>query len=468
MNANRSKPGLRPAYIALLLLISCSLCAQKDTLLSLAKALETASANYGAVKIKELYTQSASESRKAANREYIPALKLHGQVDYATANSVPGTYFPYGIVVPISGGISAKNNFNPVYGSIGMAYFEWAPFSFGAYAARVKESDLRLQIAGADAEQEKFYNLVYVTQAYLDALVATRLRELQEKNLERLQVVKNVVTNSAKNGLKAGVDSSFANAEVARAKLNVLEAQKGEAEQKRNLAMLMGIPTADFRLDTATFFRSLPQTGASVNSDVNSNPILKMYAARQGYSEMREKEIFRNYFPKISLLGIASGRGSGISYNGQYDESFNGGTGPSRFNYGVGLAATFNILDYPRMKAEQSAERYLSQAAKTELEERTLDLKNDLVLANEKLRISAAQMKEVPSEYAAALDFYNQKLAMYQSGLTTIIDLSQSLYNLSRAEADNAIARDAVWKALLLKAAVSGDFNLFLTNIKSK
>jgi outer membrane protein TolC len=456
-------------FIVFFLCHTGNLCAQENKdLLSLSKAIETADANYGAVKAKDFYVKAQEENIKQVRREYLPSLKLHEQVNYATANSVTGTYFPSGVVVPISGGINRANNFNPVYGSLGMGYLEWAPFSFGQFKAKVDESKIKLSLYSADAEQEKFFNHIYVTQAYLDALVASRLRTLQLKNLERTLIVHDVVRLTALNGLRAGVDTSFLNAEVARARINVMEAEKNEAEQRKNLADLMGVETAANQLDTTTFFLAVPSSTAAISPDITTNPLLKLYIAQRDLSANREKEIFRNYFPKLSLLGVASGRGSGILYNGTYDESFSGGTAMSRFNYGGAITCTFNILDYPRMRSEQAAERYKTEAAKTQLDEKTLDLKNDLTLANEKLRIALEQMKQVPIQYQSALDFYNQKLAMYKNGLATIIDLSQALYNLSRAEADNAISRDAVWKALLLRASVSGDFTSFLNNIKTK
>jgi outer membrane protein TolC len=434
--------------------------------LTLSKALETAAANYGEIRSKDLYTKAQEENIRQVKRQYLPALILHGQMDYATANSVPGSYFSFGFST--SGSIDNANNYTPVYGAVGMGAIQWVPFSFGQYKAKLQESDLQFQLAGADAEQELFYNKIYVTQAYLDVLVASRLKDLQIKNLKRMLIVHDVISQNAKNGLRPGVDTSFANSEVSRARLNVLDAEKNEAEQRNRLAKLMGVEVTDFKLDTSVFFVAAPKLALAQGIDVSANPILKIYAAREGLSAVREKEIFRNYFPKITVLGVTDGRGSGIRYDGHYDESFSGGTQLSRFNYGVGLACTFNILDYPRMKAEQNAQKFRTDAAKTELESQTLDLKNELNLANNKLRISLEQLKQAPVQFISASDFYRQKLAMYTTGLANIVDLSQALYNLSRAEADNAFAHDGVWKALLLKASVTGDFNLFMNSVNTK
>jgi outer membrane protein TolC len=451
---------LRLAFLGIALLTSSVAESQTEPgSLTLSKALEIAASNYGKVLAKNFYVKAQEENLKMVKREYIPALKLHGQLDYATANSLAGTYFPYGFST--SGGRNNANNFNPVYGAVGAGYLEWTAFSFGQYRARVHEADLKFKISSADAEQESFYNKVYVTQAYLDALIGIRLKELQQKNLDRALIVRSVVVENTKSGLRPGVDTSFVNAEVSRARLNLLEAERNEDEQRRNLSNLMGIALNTFKLDTALFFQRLPIMPSTNVADVSANPILKIYTARQSLSEMRRKEIFRNYFPKVSVLGIANGRGSGISNNGAYDYSF-GGTILTRFNYGGGITCTFNILDYPRMKAEQTAERFRTDAAKAELDEETINLNNESAFADQKLTIALEQMKEAPFQYASASDFYRQKLAMYSNGLSTIVDISQSLYALNRAETDAAIARDAVWKALLNKAAVTGDFNLFL------
>jgi hypothetical protein len=51
---------------------------------------------------------------------------------------------------------------------------------------------------------------------------------------------------------------------------------------------------------------------------------------------------------------------------------------------------------------------------------------------------------------------------LYKNGLNTIVDVTQVLYTLNRAETDRDIAYTNVWQALLLKAAASGNFSLFI------
>ncbi|PTS98644.1 transporter, partial [Pedobacter sp. HMWF019] len=45
---------------------------------------------------------------------------------------------------------------------------------------------------------------------------------------------------------------------------------------------------------------------------------------------------------------------------------------------------------------------------------------------------------------------------------TTMVDLTQALYTLNRAETDRDIAYNNVWQALLLKSAALGNYDLFI------
>src|ERR1041385_7320647 len=93
------------------------LCGQSSKYISLKDALELAEKNYPHLKAKDWNIRSAQENLTSTKESvFIPALKLHEQVDYATSNSVQGTYFSYGIST--SGGIGTTNNLNPIYGSI--------------------------------------------------------------------------------------------------------------------------------------------------------------------------------------------------------------------------------------------------------------------------------------------------------------------------------------------------------------
>jgi hypothetical protein len=51
---------------------------------------------------------------------------------------------------------------------------------------------------------------------------------------------------------------------------------------------------------------------------------------------------------------------------------------------------------------------------------------------------------------------------LYKNGLTTLVDLTQALFTLNRAETDRDIAFTNVWQALLLKSAALGNYDIFI------
>ncbi|HKG67904.1 MAG TPA: hypothetical protein VKA92_03475, partial [Segetibacter sp.] len=86
----------------------------------------------------------------------------------------------------------------------------------------------------------------------------------------------------------------------------------------------------------------------------------------------------------------------------------------------------------------------------------------EMSLAGSRIKNALQNFYEVPVEVKAASDAYLQKSVLYKNGLTGIIDVTQALYTLNRAETDRDIAYNNVWQALLYKAAVSGDFGIFI------
>jgi outer membrane protein TolC len=57
---------------------------------------------------------------------------------------------------------------------------------------------------------------------------------------------------------------------------------------------------------------------------------------------------------------------------------------------------------------------------------------------------------------------YAQAQSRYQAGLGTILEVTQSQMILNRAEIDEAVARNNVWRAVLHQYVSKGELNVFL------
>jgi hypothetical protein len=73
--------------------------------------------------------------------------------------------------------------------------------------------------------------------------------------------------------------------------------------------------------------------------------------------------------------------------------------------------------------------------------------------------------QESPAFYQSAGFSYRTLSSRYNAGLVNYADLIQAQYILIQSEADLTRAYIEVWKALLYKAAVQGDINIFLNQI---
>src|SRR5580704_10341604 len=205
--------------IAILFANSSSL-GQAVRVFTLKSCLEEARLNYPSLKAKQAEVHGQEKKFSASKTEYLPALLAGGQINYATANSLNGAYISNeGLSTSISGGIHDQNNYNPIFGSFGTIEVDWKVFNFGKVTANVDVAKSALSTSQADYENEIFQHQVRVADAYLLALITGKLSIAQENNLKRAQRLQEVIRAGAISGLKAGADSSFAAAEVSKAKL---------------------------------------------------------------------------------------------------------------------------------------------------------------------------------------------------------------------------------------------------------
>jgi outer membrane protein TolC len=76
------------------------------------------------------------------------------------------------------------------------------------------------------------------------------------------------------------------------------------------------------------------------------------------------------------------------------------------------------------------------------------------------------RLKEIPKQLKAANDGYRQKLSLYKSGLTDIIELSTALNILYRAETDFMQAKYQYANALFQKAITQNQVTTVLNLLK--
>lgn len=439
--------------------------------ITLRDAIDTGMANYGLVKAKEKYAQASKETVKQVKRDYLPNLSLSAQQDYGTVNGQNGPMYGFGGLGVASSGLPLPDqNWNAAFGALYLANVNWDFFTFGRTKQRINVAKADAERQQKDFEQEQFQQKVRIAGAYLNLLASQRLVISQQKNLDRTQTVLSNAAVRVKNGLLPGVDSTLASAEVSRAKISLNQLKEQVKIQNAELVRLLGVDPADFAADT-TMVARVPKAILTGETDSGEkNPIRLFYKSRIDYSIQQEKAFRREYWPTFSLFGVFQTRASGFNANyaqdqTSYTQNYFDGISPSRQNYLLGVGVTWNLTTIARSSKKVSAQKLVTEGLEEEYKAVDTQLKAQLEAATARLGFAFENYKEAPRQVKAAQQAYLQRTTLYQNGLTNLVDVTQALYTLNRAETDRDVIYTNVWQALLMKAAATGDFNLFINEL---
>jgi outer membrane protein len=451
---------LKKLLLSLFLFLICffNLKAQNQTT-SLKELLQLAEVNYPLLKSKAFDIQAAQQNIEASKKTIIPSLDASYQLNYATYNNITGMAYPQ-FLIPISGPPSPGNDMTGAFGSAASLLLNWQPLTFGQRRSQIDFAKAGLQYAKADEQNEIFKHKVNVINAYLDALMAIEFVRLYEENVKRIESSAAQAKTLVITGIKPGVDSSLLKAEVSKAKIDLLNGNKFRDQSLIILSELLATDNLPVLNDTF-YFNKLP----SVNQidDSLRNPLLSLYSSSIELSNARKKVLAKTKMPAVAAWGTTYARGSGISYDGTVKST--DGLGLQRYNYGLGLQLSVPILQFARIKPQLQQQDFIIKSAQEKSNEISLQLKKQNELADKTLSNAIKIVKETPLFLQSAAFSYRALLSRYQSGLANYSDLIQSQYGLIKAETDGRSAYIAAWKALLYKASVLGDLNIFLNQV---
>ena len=458
----------RSGILASALVLSICTGSFAQTKVGLKQAIDSAINNYPELRAKQLETKSADAAVRDAKDERLPSLTVSDQVDIGTANSLTGSYFPMGIIPSTSGGISAENNSTPFSGNIGVAYLQDELYNFGLNHARIASAQSFANITKADYNATAYSLQYQIAQLFFDMLKYRLLTSIQQKNIERYNVLYNYIKAYTGSGIKAGVDSSVANAEVSKAKIQYIQTQEIYSKLKSEFIYYTGIKNKDFEIDTTVYH--LPnalldqlQLNVSADSVSVSNPILLFYNSQWQYAMSQEKLIKKSYLPKLYLVGSGWVRGSSISPTDGYQD-LSTGIDYSRYNYMGGLALTYDLFDIVHRRDKVATQYFHAEAINEELNQQKLVLQNQLQQADIAIQSVLDREREIPIQLKAAREAFSQKSAQYNAGIANIAELTDASYLLYRAETNAVEIQSDLLNTLLQKAAANNTLNTFLSN----
>jgi outer membrane protein len=430
------------------------------TALTLEAALNYALDHYPAVRASLEQVSAARAGVNLARTQNLPQLNGVFQGSRATQNQVPGIWLPTPITPTVEGPIGPSSG-QSFWGSQAAALFSWEPLDFGLRSAKVGQARSAEDKSEANLSLTRLQVAAAVGDYFLLAVANHQTVVAARANVNRRQVLSQSVHVLVDNQLRPGVDASRADAELARAKMQLYQAEQAERTALDTLAAVMGTAGSAFQVDGSRLVDSLPRDSLPTASP-SDHPLARdqMAAVRQAQAE--EKVLQRTDYPRFLLQAEGFGRGSEVPNEGSIIGNWNG-LAPARGNWVTGITILFpDVFSLKARSAEEQISKADERSRQARYDQTLQDLTGQIQAARDQWKTAQLIAQETPVELAAARQSETQSQARYQSGLATLVEVADTQSLLAQAEMDDSVARLGVWRALFAVAYAQGNLQDFL------
>jgi len=289
----------------------------------------------------------------------------------------------------------------------------------------------KLQASAQDqiTETTRAQILINTSRAYFALLRAHALLKVADQTVSARQTVSDQVMALAESKLKSNLDVSFANVNLADAKLLQVQAQSDLKASEANLATAMGLPNeSGFVLDDEPMPAPLPdRVDDLIREAMQNRPELKNLRLQQSAAERFTKAEHALYYPSIGVIGTAGFVPTGVE------------TVPGRYG-AIGMNVSIPIFNGGLFKARQTQAELKAKAAT----ENVNDLQNQVIRDVRVAWLNAttaydrmALTKQLLQQANIALDLAQTR---YDAGLGNIVELSTAQLNVTSAQIADASA----------------------------
>lgn len=462
------------------ILSSTRAVAQSDVppVLAVTDAIQLALRNYPAIKESRARAQAAEEGVAVARTAYLPRLDMVWQENRATTNNVFGLLLPQSVVPSIAGPVLGTRSLtDSVWGSAAGVLLSWDAVDFGQRKASIDVARAHTSLARSQTALTELEVASAAADAFLTVLAAEESVRATRANVDRLQVFADRVRTLVQNQLRPGADQSRAEAELAIARNQLSQAVQLAEVARASLVDAIGAAGTTVELSPGSL-ATLPE----VTTETRASPKLVGIQASEGGSELkahpaartgqaavdvvraRERTLDRAYYPQITLQSAFAARGTGAQAPG--GSSFGNGLWLQVPNWAIGASLKFPAFDIFSIRTRKRVELQ-NELAESARYERTIQVLTTLDAKARALMKAATEIaRNTPAERQAATAAESQARARYQNGLASVVEVAEAQRLLAQAEADDALARLGVWRALLATAQAHGDLSPFLEKTK--
>jgi outer membrane protein TolC len=414
------------------------------------QAIQYAVENYPAIQASIARVSAQQAGVDLARTAYLPRLDTTFQVNRATRNNVAGLLLPGTLIPSISGPVLDATSLSSIWGGAGALVMTWEAFDFGLREATVGVASAHVTRARAGAELTRLEIGASTADAFLRLAAAQETLRAARANVERQDVFANAVAVRVKNQLRPGADDSRAQAELALARIQVIQAEQVEQIARANLAQWLGIGASNVQINPERVLSVPPPP--SPYSGPAAHPLAETQMAAVQSSRALQRALGRSFAPRINFQTAYSVRGSGALANGG-----TGGFALDTQNWAAGVTATFPLFDWYAIRERTRLEAHNERAEQASYDRIVREISARFEQARAEMDGARRVAENTPIQLAAARTLEQQARARYDAGLADIVEVADAQRLLLQAEVSDAVARLAVWRALLTDAAARGD-----------
>jgi outer membrane protein len=299
----------------------------------------------------------------------------------------------------------------------------------------VASSRLQAGAAGQTAQAAKYDVLLSVNQAYFGTLRAQAMVKVARETVEARQYLADQVTQLFNNKLKSQVDVAFADVELSRAKLLVLQTQDQVQQAFAELTRALGSQdAATYQLSEEPMPPSPPANAEDlVQQALKARPELASLQLNRDAAykfERAEKDLS---LPNASFLGV----GGYISYIAQLQLPR---VTPPEYE-ALGINVQIPIFNGGLFKARREEAHYRAMEADQRLRDEAESVTRDVRMAWAGLSVAYQRLDVTAEMLRAATQAQQLAKGRYDLGLASIVELTDSELNLTDAEIANLSAK---------------------------
>ncbi|MDX2040857.1 MAG: TolC family protein [Acidobacteriota bacterium] len=449
-----------------LLLAAATLAQDSPQKLTLDQAVELALKNYPAIRAAKAQSQSAEAGVESAKTVLLPRADLLWQQNRATRNNLFGLLLPQSTLPSISGPQLDGTTQASAWGSAAGLLVSWEPFDFGLRKSQIDLANAQHKQAAAAETLTQLEVSVAAADAFLTLLAAEQTVRAAQANVERTETLAKAVAVLVTNQLRPGVDSSRAEAELAAAKNQLILAEQTAELARANLAEAIGMSGqagANVSVESGKLLE-LPPTTPPLNLNLSLHPLAMAQTAAVDAAKAKEKVSEKLWVPRFNWQSAVYGRGSGARLDGTFNNAR--GLYPDTFNWASGITMSFSAMDFFGIRARRKAEASATLAEQARYDQ----VVNTLKAQDARARILTESARKIAAnndiQVKAAQETLTRAKVRYEYGLTNIVEVADAQRLVAQAEIDAAVAKLAVWRAMLAGAKLQGDLKPFLEQTK--